>query len=59
MEEGETPLQHSSGVGLWLVYCFVEQAGHELTFERTESGGSEVRFSLDLAPSPRSDGPPP
>ena len=59
LEEGETPLQHSSGVGLWLVYCFVEQSGHELTFERTESGGSAVRFSLDRAPSPDADGPSP
>ena len=47
LEAGETPLQHSSGVGLWLVYCFAEQSGHELTFERTETGGSAVRFSLD------------
>lgn len=46
LEAGETPLQHSSGVGLWLVYSFVEQAGHELTFERTADGGSEGRFSL-------------
>jgi signal transduction histidine kinase len=50
LEEGETPLQHSSGVGLWLVYSFVEQAGHELTFEPTPSGGSDVRFSLDRPP---------
>jgi signal transduction histidine kinase len=47
LEEGETPLRHSSGVGLWLVSNFVEQAGHELAFETTRSGGSEVRFSLD------------
>jgi len=52
LEEGETPLRHSSGVGLWLVYCFVEQSGHELTFERSQSGGSEVRFSLNCAPTP-------
>ena len=49
LQAGETPLRHSSGVGLWLVYNFVEQAGHELAFETTPSGGSEVRFSLDRA----------
>ncbi|MBX0286746.1 hypothetical protein EGH22_10435 [Halomicroarcula sp. F28] len=51
LEDGETPLQHSAGVGLWLVYCFVEQAGHELTFEPSAAGGSEVRFALDRASS--------
>ncbi|QIO21313.1 histidine kinase N-terminal 7TM domain-containing protein [Haloarcula sp. JP-L23] len=55
LEEGETPLQHSSGVGLWLVYCFVEQSGHDLTFELRPEGGSEVSFSLDRA-LPEPDG---
>jgi signal transduction histidine kinase len=57
LEDGETPLQHSAGVGLWLVYCFVEQAGHELTFEPSAADGSEVRFALDRAPSPVDTGP--
>jgi len=57
LEEGETPLRHSSGVGLWLVYCFAEQSGHELSFERTSSGGSEVRLSLDRAAPPDTDRP--
>ena len=57
LEEGETPLRHSSGVGLWLVYCFAEQSGHELSFERTSSGGSEVRLSLDRAAPPDMDRP--
>ena len=52
LEDGETPLQHSAGIGLWLVYCFVEQAGHELCFEPSDAGGSEVRFALDRALSP-------
>ena len=52
LEDGETPLNHSAGVGLWLVYCFVEQAGHGLTFERSAAGGSEVRFELDRAAEP-------
>ncbi|MBX0322537.1 ATP-binding protein [Halomicroarcula sp. F13] len=51
LEEGETPLQHSSGVGLWLVYCFVEQSGRDLTFELGPEGGSEVSFTLVRAPA--------
>ncbi|MDS0282564.1 histidine kinase N-terminal 7TM domain-containing protein [Haloarcula onubensis] len=51
LEDGETPLRHSAGVGLWLVYCFVEQAGHELSFERSDAGGSVVAFALDRARS--------
>jgi len=57
LEDGETPLQHSAGVGLWLVYCFVEQAGHELTFQLSDAGGSEVRFALDRAADPAQSGP--
>jgi signal transduction histidine kinase len=49
LEDGETPLRHSAGVGLWLVYCFVEQAGHELSFAPSEAGGSRVAFALDRA----------
>ena len=52
LEDGETPLRHSAGVGLWLVYCFVEQAGHELSFEHLDDGGSRVRFALDRAAEP-------
>jgi signal transduction histidine kinase len=52
LENGETPLEHSPGIGLWLVYCFVEQAGQALTFERTADGGSEVRFPLERTDRP-------
>lgn len=47
LEDGETPLQHSCGVGLWLVHCFVEQSGYDLRFEPTPDGGSNVTFTLD------------
>jgi len=46
----ETPLQHSSGVGLWLVSRFVEQSGGELTFGRSESDGTKVTLTLERAP---------
>lgn len=50
--QGETPLKHSSGVGLWLVYRYVERAGRDLAFERREGGGSRVSFVLDRADAP-------
>ncbi len=55
LEGEETPLRHSSGVGLWLVNWVVTRAGGSLSFasadeetdERTE--GSTVRLSLPRA----------
>ena len=52
LEAGETPLQHSSGVGLWLVYRFVERSGRDLTFRRSRWGGSAVTFVLDRGEPP-------
>jgi signal transduction histidine kinase len=52
LDQGETPLQHSSGVGLWLVYRYVERSGRNLTFTRREGGGSEVSFTLDRSEAP-------
>jgi len=34
----ETPLQHSSGVGLWLANWIVRRAGGSLSFENTDDG---------------------
>lgn len=48
----ETPLEHSSGVGLWLVYRFVEQSGDELTFGQSHRDGSSVSFTLDRSDPP-------
>jgi len=44
----ETPLQHSSGVGLWLVVLIVRRSGGEVRFE-TDDDGSVVRLTLDRA----------
>lgn len=52
LQEGETPLRHSSGVGLWLVYRYVERFGRDLTFTRRPGGGSRVSFVLDRADAP-------
>lgn len=52
LDEGETPLRHSSGVGLWLVYRYVERSGRNLTFTRRPGGGSRVSFTLDRADRP-------
>ena len=43
----ETPLEHSSGVGLWLVYRFVEQSGDDLSFGQSHRDGSTVSFTLE------------
>ncbi|WP_267163223.1 histidine kinase N-terminal 7TM domain-containing protein [Halovenus salina] len=37
-EGEETPLKHTSGVGLWLVNWLVMRAGGTLSFENTETG---------------------
>lgn len=52
LDEGETPLQHSSGVGLWLVYRYVERSGRDLSFDRPPGGGSRVSFVLERADAP-------
>lgn len=35
---GEGPLEHSSGVGLWLVYWIVESSGADMIAHRTDDG---------------------
>lgn len=45
----ETPLQHSSGVGLWLVNWVTQRAGGTVSFENVEDG---CRVSVSL---PRAD----
>ncbi len=46
----ETPLQHGSGIGLWMVHWFVEQLGGRITIEDLEPHGTRVE--LVLPPSP-------
>ncbi len=45
----ETPLQHGTGLGLWIVYWTVALFGGEVTFEDTPSGGTSVVVSLPRA----------
>ncbi len=50
LEEGmESSLEHSSGLGLWVVHWIVEESGGELEFTRHESEGSTVRIRLPTA----------
>jgi len=45
LEEEETALSHSAGVGLWLVYWVVKAADGEMTFEDDEDGNTvTLRF---------------
>lgn len=45
----ETPLQHSNGVGLWLVIWVVESYGGRVEFEQTPDGGNVVSLSFRTA----------
>jgi signal transduction histidine kinase len=42
----ETPLEHGSGLGLWLVYWTVTAAGGEVSFEAGDGDGSVVTLAL-------------
>ena len=53
LEGRETPLQHSSGVGLWLVNWVVTRAGGTLDFET--NGGTTVRVRLPRAEPDRTE----
>lgn len=46
----ETPLEHGSGLGLWLVYWVVTAAGGDLSFAENEPRGSVVTVELRRAP---------
>lgn len=48
----ETPLDHASGLGLWLVTWITRDSGGEVVFESPEDGGSVVRLVLDRADQP-------
>lgn len=41
-----TDLHHGSGLGLWLVKWTVETFGGEVTFDRSDAGGSRVQLRL-------------
>jgi signal transduction histidine kinase len=45
----ETPLKHTSGLGLWLVNWIVTESGGQVRFEENESGGSVVCLQFKRA----------
>ena len=44
--EEETPLDHGTGIGLWLVTWITDDAGGTLTFEGSSLGGAAVALSF-------------
>lgn len=48
-QQFETQLDHSTGLGLWLVQLTVEESGGDLRIEDRESGGSRVLVNLPTA----------
>ena len=51
-EGEETDLEHSSGLGLWLVYWFVEQSDGRLSFAENDPRGTVARIDLQSATEP-------
>ena len=45
----ETPLQHTSGLGLWLTQWIVDVSEGELSFEENEPRGTRIRIELEQA----------
>ena len=51
LERGrETPLQHGSGLGLWLIYWAVSNSGGDLRFEENDPSGTVLVVELDAVP---------
>jgi len=46
---GETPLEHTSGLGLWLIKWVVNESAGEIAFEESDLGGTAVRITLKRA----------
>ncbi|PSQ17621.1 hypothetical protein BRD00_06655 [Halobacteriales archaeon QS_8_69_26] len=46
---GETPLEHTSGLGLWLIKWVVNESAGEIAFEESDLGGTVVRITLKRA----------
>jgi signal transduction histidine kinase len=52
LESGEeTPLEHGSGLGLWLVSWTIRAAGGDIHFAENEPRGTRVSVTLPRAPS--------
>ncbi|MDY7080909.1 MAG: HAMP domain-containing sensor histidine kinase, partial [Halobacteria archaeon] len=56
-EKEETPLQHASGLGLWLVNWITEKSGGELDFDIDESGTTVtvILEKVSFEPEPESE----
>lgn len=54
-EHRETPLQHGSGLGLWLASWIVDQYDGDITFAANEPRGSVVTLELPRAEPPTGD----
>jgi signal transduction histidine kinase len=48
----ESPLEHSSGLGLWFVYWTVSDSGGEVSIRERPTGGTEITLSLPVADEP-------
>jgi len=46
---GETPLEHASGLGLWLIKWIVNESAGEVEFEDNDMGGTTVAITLKKA----------
>jgi len=53
----ETSLEHTSGLGLWLVHWIVTESGGSVSFEEREPEGSVVELVLPRADAPSSIDP--
>ncbi|MFB6296940.1 MAG: PAS domain S-box protein [Salinirussus sp.] len=46
LREGERPLKHGSGLGLWIVNWIITRSGGRIEFEENEPRGSRVTLAL-------------
>lgn len=53
----ESPLQHVTGLGLWVIYWVVDLSGGRLEIENREAGGVRVRMRFPSAESEPTLGP--
>lgn len=51
-QERETPLEHGTGLGLWLVNWLAEAADARVSFEENDHGGSTVTVAFARADEP-------
>lgn len=55
-EARETPLEHASGLGLWLVHWIITESGGDLDIDTREPTGTVVRMWLPRVDGDREDG---